>query len=155
MKSTRVTSIVILLAVIGFIIPSCHKGKKVTNVSSAGSSKSHNRGQNCMNCHKSGGEGAEGGWFQAAGTVYDSLQNNTVSSGNVYFYTGPNGKGTVKYTLQVDALGNFYTTNAMDFGTGLYPAIQGQTLTKHMVSSITTGQCNSCHGVTTGKIWVK
>lgn len=154
MKSKK-SYLVIALTLSVIIFQACHKGKKVTNISAKGSSKSHNIGKNCMTCHTSGGEGAEAGWFQTAGTVYDSVQNTINPNATVYLYTGPNGTGTLKHTIQVDDLGNFYTTEAIDFGSGLYPAVQGNTQTKYMFSTITTGQCNSCHGSTTGKIWTK
>lgn len=130
----------------------CSK-KNETNISSQNSSKSHNMGQNCMNCHKSGGDGE--GWFTVAGTAYDSAGTNTYSNVTVKLYTGPNGTGTLKYTIDGDKLGNFYTTNATDFGSGLYPAVQGNNSTKYMSTSIPHGQCNSCHGVSTGKLWTR
>ncbi len=68
-------------------------------------------------------------------------------------FTGPNGTGTLKHTLQVDGLGNFYTTESIDFGTGLYPAVEGKNSTKYMSSSTRNGQCNSCHGSSAEKIY--
>ena len=56
-------------------------------------------------------------------------------------------------SINGDAKGNFYTTETIDFGSGLYPVLQGNNSTNKMSSSITTGQCNSCHGVSTDKIW--
>ena len=38
--------------------------------SSFNENESHNAGQNCMACHKSGGQGE--GWFTVAGTVYNA-----------------------------------------------------------------------------------
>jgi hypothetical protein len=70
-------------------------------------------------------------------------------------YTGPGGTGTLKYTLIADGSGNFHTTQAVDFGTGLYPAVQGKTNTFYMSMSITMGQCNGCHGVTTNRIFTQ
>ena len=133
----------------------CSKeGGNSTNISSTGSQKSHNMGRNCMSCHKSGGEGE--GWFNVAGTVYDSAQTNLLPNSTVFLYTAPNGGGTLNYTIQVDGKGNFYTTDAIDFGTtGLYPVVSGKSISKMMGSSITTGQCNSCHGVSTDRIWSK
>lgn len=116
-------------------------------------SESHNMGQNCMNCHKSGGNGE--GCFLVGGTIYESNKTTRVSGGNVKFYTGPNGTGTLVTTLEIDKLGNAYTTNSVDFGSGLYPVVTsagGQT--KYMGSSTTTGSCNSCHGVTQDVVWV-
>jgi hypothetical protein len=104
-----------------------------------------------MTCHKDGGKGD--GWFKLADTVYDSLKVNTNPNTTVKLFTSPNGTGTLKYTLQVDGLGNFYITAAVDFVSGLYPAVVGKNSTKYMSSITTSGQCNSCHGVTTDKIY--
>ena len=132
---------------------SCKKNEKATNISSYNETESHNMGQNCMNCHKSGGDGE--GIFQAAGTVYDSTLSVTLPNTTVYLYTEQGGNGTLKHTVEVDGLGNFYTTESIDFGDGLYPTIKGTTISKHMSSPITSGQCNSCHGVSTSKLWTK
>lgn len=121
-----------------------------TGASTSGTSKSHNMGLNCMNCHKAGGPGE--GIFTAAGTVYNSTATATFPNATIKFFTGPNGTGNLVYTLSGDNLGNFYTSQALNFAAGLYPAVQGTTSTRYMSSSITTGQCNSCHGVSTGKI---
>jgi cytochrome c553 len=131
---------------------SCKKNNSSeTNISATGGNKSHNMGQNCMNCHKSGGQGE--GWFNLAGTVYTSSMSSTFSNAIVKLYTGPNATGTLKYTINGDAKGNFYTTETIDFGAGLYPVVQGTNSTNKMSSAIITGQCNSCHGVSTDKIW--
>jgi hypothetical protein len=106
-----------------------------------------------MNCHKSGGKGE--GWFNVAGTVYDSAGTQTLSNVTVKMYTGPNGTGTLKYTVEGDNLGNFFTTNGIDFGAGLYPAVQGTATTHYMATAITQGQCNSCHGVSTARLWTR
>lgn len=147
----RISIATFLVSMMIILTVSCKKGENETNISSYGSSKSHNMGQNCMNCHKSGGEGE--GWFNVAGTVYDSSFAHTLGGGTVKLYTGPGGTGTLKYTVQVDTKGNFYTTETIDFGSGLYPAIQGTSNTHYMSATISTGQCNSCHGVSTNKIW--
>ena len=136
-----------------FFILSCKKNEKATNISSYNETESHNMGQNCMNCHKSGGDGE--GIFQAAGTVYDSTLSVTLPNTTVYLYTEQGGNGTLKHTIEVDGLGTFYTTESIDFGDGLYPTIKGATTSKHMSSPITSGQCNSCHGVSTSKLWTK
>ena len=126
----------------------CHED----NISSAGSNKSHNKGQNCMVCHQAKGEGE--GCFIAAGTVYDMSMSNTVSSGKVDFYTGPNETGTLKHTVMIDGKGNFYTTAQFN-PEGLYPVVTGPTGNKKMMgSSLSTGACNSCHGSSTDKLWV-
>jgi hypothetical protein len=137
------------------ILQSCekeHEGCDEDNISIAGDDESHNRGQNCMQCHIDGGEGE--GCFVVAGTVYDSLQLNTVPSGKVEFFTEPNGQGQKIENVQIDSKGNFFTTDLFNFQ-GLYPAVTGPSgVTKYMSSSLTSGQCNSCHGVNTNKIWV-
>lgn len=125
-------------------------GESSTAASISGSSKSHNMGLNCMNCHKAGGSGE--GIFTAAGTIYNSAATATYPNATIKFYTGPNGTGTLMYTVSGDNLGNFYTSQALNFSAGLYPVVQGITTTMYMSTSISTGQCNSCHGVSTGKI---
>jgi hypothetical protein len=124
-----------------------------TKISAYNETESHKMGQNCMTCHMSGGTGE--GWFNIAGTVYDSLKTNTYPNATVRLYTGANGTGTLKYTIEVDANGNFFTTESIDFSSALYPSVQGSTTTQFMGSSITMGQCNSCHGQSTDKIWTK
>lgn len=126
----------------------CHED----NISAAGSDKSHNKGQDCMQCHRSKGEGE--GCFIAAGTVYDMSMMNTVSSGKVDFYTGPNETGTLMQTILIDGKGNFYSTAKFN-PEGLYPVITGPTGNKkYMGSSLSTGACNSCHGSSTDALWV-
>ncbi|HQE34903.1 hypothetical protein C3L50_03610 [Flavobacterium alvei] len=120
--------------------------------SKSGSTESHNMGQNCMNCHKPGG--GEAPAWKVAGTVYNEALTATNSNATVKLYTGPNETGILKYTIQVDAKGNFYTTSAIDFTGGLYPSVTGATSTYSMSTPIETGACNSCHnGVIKSKIW--
>jgi len=139
------------LLVITFL--SCEKenGENESKISSNGTSRSHHTGQDCMSCHTSGGSGE--GWFTVAGTVYDIAKINIYSNTTVNLYTGINGTGTLKYTIAGDALGNFYTTQNIDFGSGLYVSVQGSAAPKHMTTAITNGKCNSCHGVSTDKTW--
>lgn len=151
MKKIIYSSLLMLLGTA--IIQSCSKNEDERNISSNGDDKSHNTGQNCMNCHKSGGPGE--GIFKVAGTLYDSLKTSTYPNAIIKLFTGPNGTGTLKYTIQVDAKGNFFTTDAIDFGSGLYPAAMGSLTTKYMGSSISMGQCNSCHGISTEKMWTR
>ena len=143
-----------LTLLIMVVMLSCeNENENETKISTYNSSKSHNAGQNCMNCHTKGGEGE--GWFEVAGTVYDSQKANTYPNATVRLYSGPNGAGDLIVTLQVDELGNFYSTEGINFGGGLYPSVQGDVQTNYMQSSIATGQCNSCHGNTTGRIWTE
>jgi hypothetical protein len=134
----------------------CHReGKSVTMNSINNSSASHNNGQNCMNCHKSGGQGGGEGWFVVAGSVFMPDKISLNANGNILLYSGANGSGTLVATIQVDGKGNFYTTDAIDFGNGLYPAIQGATGSLQYMGQVTrTGACNGCHGVSTDRLWV-
>lgn len=141
-----------------FVTVSCEKENENENenenkTSSTNSSESHNMGQNCMNCHKQGGQGE--GWFTVAGTVYDTSLVRVYTNATVKLYTGPNGTGTLKYTLPVDRKGNFYTTNSISFGSGLYPVLSGVNSTNYMSTPISTGACNSCHGSSTSKLWAE
>jgi hypothetical protein len=138
-----------------FIFQSCEKedeGCDDDNISISGDDESHNAGQNCMQCHYDGGEGE--GCFVVAGTVYDSLQQTTKTTGSIEFYTEPNGQGQKVKTVEIDSKGNFFTTDLFNVQ-GLYPVAVGTNGSKQFMGSpLTSGQCNSCHGVTTNKIWV-
>lgn len=146
--------IIIATAVICLAVAACEEkeGQNESLVSSKNSSESHRMGENCMNCHKSGGSGE--GWFKLAGTVYNEAKTNTFANSIVKLYTQPNGEGTLKYTINGDAKGNFYTTENIDFGNGLYVSVEGTTAS-FMVTPVSSGQCNSCHGSSTAKIWTK
>jgi hypothetical protein len=125
--------------------------------SSSGSSASHNAGQNCMSCHTPGTSAGNKGVWTVAGTVYTSSAGATIAKNLVVnFYTGPNGTGTLKYTMTANAKGNFYSANTVNFTGGLYPAVVGPTTTKYMGSSVTSpSSCNSCHtgGTGTARVW--
>lgn len=124
-----------------------------TMISRFNETESHNAGQNCMNCHKQGGSGE--GIFTVGGTIYNSARTAVYPNATVKLYTGPNGTGTLVKTIEVDGKGNFYTTETIAFGTGLYPTVTGTTgSVSAMGPSITTGQCYSCHGNSQGKITV-
>lgn len=145
MKNRKVIFLLSFL-LFGFFI-SCDKedeGENKDMSSRYSENESHNAGQNCMSCHKSGGPGE--GWFTVAGTVYNSSETAVYPNATVKLYTGTNGSGTLVKTIEVDGKGNFYTTNSVDFGTGLYVTVTGKSgSVSTMSSSITTGQCNSCH----------
>lgn len=135
-----------------FIAAGCEKGEEnETKISRNNETESHNNGQNCMNCHKSGGPGE--GRFNVAGSVYDSLFTSPKANGYIKLYTAANGGGTLKYTIEVDAKGNFYTTESIDFGSGLWPSVEGASGNKRYMSDVViTGACNSCHNVSTDKL---
>ncbi len=133
------------------VFQSCSKGKNETKISNYNDTESHKAGRNCMNCHYDGGSGE--GWFTIAGTVYDSLKNSPYPNATIRLYSGPNGTGSLMGTIEVDGLGNFYTTNQINFENGLYVSVSGNTTTKNMITPINSGQCNSCHGESTDRIW--
>ena len=99
-------------AFIGSIIllatPSCKKNKDCTetNIGTSGGDDSHNFGMNCMNCHKSGGEGK--GCFTVAGSVSNSSLTSPLTAGTVKLYTAANGGGTLKHSIQIDSKGWIY-----------------------------------------------
>ena len=126
---------------------SCDDDGNETKISSHNSDDSHKAGQNCMNCHESGGDGE--GWFTVAGTVYNEAQTSILPNATIKLYSGSNATEDLIATIEVDSKGNFYTTKKIDFGTGLYTLVEGNTATKNMMASITSGECNSCHGVST------
>lgn len=108
-----------------------------TNISKHGETESHNLGENCMACHKSGGEGE--GWFTAAGTI-----NGSPGDGFVYFYSDTT-VAPVK-TIEIDGNGNFYTTEDLDFSNGLFVKIESATgVVKNMPLKLFSGACNNCH----------
>jgi len=148
----RIVNLIMLPLGFGLLFFACEKEGACDeyNVSQSNGSKSHNFGDNCMQCHQSGGEGE--GCFVAAGSVKNAALTAPATSGQVEFYTLPNGGGTLKYTVQIDAKGNFYSTEAMTL-TGLYPAIKNATGTMYMGSALSTGACNSCHGNSTGSLY--
>lgn len=151
MKKEKVFILIGLVAVV-FFIGSCNKGgKNEHKVSSYNDNESHNAGEDCMSCHKQGGEGE--GWFNSAGTVYNELQTMVYPNCTIKFYTGANGTGTLKYTIEVDGKGNYYTTDEIDFGSGLYPVVTSTNGTKYMSTSISSGNCVSCHGGTSNRVW--
>lgn len=146
----------LILALFTFILLSaCEKeNENETKISWNNTDESHNSGQNCMSCHISGGGGE--GWFTVAGSLYDKTQINAYPNGSVKITTEPNGAGTLVKTIENDSKGNFFTTESIDFGSGLYVGVYGTSgKQKFMSSKITNGSCNSCHGNSTDKIWIE
>jgi hypothetical protein len=137
------------------LFAACEKeNENETKISQNYSDESHNFGQNCMSCHVSGGSGE--GWFTVAGSLFDYMQTNPYSNGSVKFTTLPNGTGLPVKTIEVDSKGNFYTTEEMDFGNGLFVGVFGRNgEEKFMNAKITDGACINCHGLSTEKIWIE
>ncbi len=141
----------IFTAVLLFVfISSCKKDAEI-KISKNGETESHNMGQACTNCHKSGGSGE--GIFTIAGTVYDSTLVNPLPNGKIEFYDAAVG-GNLMLTLEVDGNGNFYTTNNVSFGSGLYPrAVSPMGDIHEMLVPFSGGSCASCHGNTRPRVW--
>lgn len=138
--------ILLIALVLGLsVLVSCKKmfACNEENISSAGENDSHNKGQNCMQCHVAGGEGE--GCFNVAGTLYKADLQSSQTGGVVELYTEPNGAGTLKYTIAIDSKGNFYSTAKIDY-TGLYPKVTSPSgASIYMSSPLSSGACNSCH----------
>ncbi len=113
----------------------------------------HNVGNDCLVCHKSGGGGE--GVFTAGGTVYKVGTTIGATGANVELYANAEHTGSPVASMTSTVGGNFYTKNSINFGNGLYVKITSTTGTSSMMTPITTGACNSCHGQSTGKITVE
>lgn len=123
-----------------------------TYVSSHGSMAGRSMNNNCMDCHKTGA--TEGG-FTIGGTVFKSDSVTRYPNGTVYLYSGPYGTDSLIATVEVDGVGNFYTTHQFDLSKGVYPVVVSSMGNKaYMQTVLTNGACNSCHGVTQAHIVV-
>lgn len=141
------------MIVAAFAITACAPESKVevdnentvSNISAYNETKSHNNNLDCFACHREGGTGK--GTFTVAGSVYASDQVKPYPNATVRLYDQPSGAGNLVATLEVDGLGNFFTTNAVSFASPLYAEVEDDGGVKvHMSTQITTGSCNSCHG---------
>ncbi len=116
------------------------QGENETQISRHGDDEGHKKGQNCMNCHYTEGKGE--GWFSIGGSVYGSI-----GEGIAYFYDDITLPAID--SLEIDADGNLFTTETVDFSNGLYVSVKsGNGTVKQMIGKIFNGQCNLCHGVT-------
>lgn len=147
----------LLLFIMAMIIVSCSHYDELNKngkESITGSTESHNSGKNCMTCHNQSGNEAvsEGGWWNIAGTAYNNgaIANN----GFIELWTQPNQKGKRIYQLPIDAKGNFYTAKIVNFEGGFYPVLldKDKNPIDSMNTKINTGNCSSCHGVSTNLI---
>ena len=112
-------------------------------ISTHNDTNSHRVGEDCISCHASGETGK--GWFTASGTVYKSDKTTAYPNGTVKLYSAANQGGTLVKSIQVDGLGNFYTTESISFSSGLYPAVEYSGQTNTMQSTTTSGRCYTCH----------
>jgi cytochrome c553 len=129
-------------------VPSCKHGKCEDGGSSSGGRESHNAGANCRSCHHPDGEG-EVCW-NVSGTLYDTGGNEPVQGARVRLFGKPQGKGSEVLALESDRNGNVYTSQEVNFGSGLFPAvINANGDTAFMTEAIRDGACNRCHGQST------
>ena len=134
-----------LLIFIAFTLTSCDK-----EISEHSETESHNAGMDCMQCHTSGEDN-----FHTAGTVFDTSMTSPLANAVIKLYSEPMEGGKLKASIEVDGLGNFFSSKKLNFSNGLYPTVIGPGGNKkHMSSSTTSGSCNSCHGISQDPIWV-
>jgi len=116
------------------------------------SSESHRTGENCAECHAGGGSG--GYVFTVSGSVYQLDLTTPYPQTTVDLMSGVNGSGERLLTLEVDRKGNFYTTEPIDLGAGVYAIVYSPTGTQFKQQPVSVGACNSCHGVSSARIYV-
>jgi hypothetical protein len=146
MKKSGIILLSLLVVFFTLCFLSCKKEKAGSGSKSSAynDNSSHNVGSACMSCHNSGGSNTY--WWTVAGTVFkpDSVSLNPNST--VYLFSGIIGAGNLILTLPVDGIANFYTSSSVSFGTGLFPEVKSSSgEIRYMQSSITNGNCNSCH----------
>lgn len=148
----RFTILILFFMIIIWGFSSCSKSTEI-KISKHNETQSHHNGRNCMDCHYSGSN--KYAWA-IAGSCYDSNFTNPYPNATIKFFTEANGSGFEVASLEVDGKGNFYTTENIKFGLGLYPMVIGTSGKKQSMQSIvTSGACNSCHNYTNCKICVK
>jgi len=146
---------IIILSQSAFQAPGVSKVTPASNcgpvvISKLNAKKSHFFGLNCSACHVDGRKGT--GCFTIAGSVLDEDRSRIFKNPVIKLYTEPMAKGKLVATIQGDAFGNFYTTEKIDFSSGLYPTLIGSPGAaepiKHMKRPLNSsmGQCNKCHG---------
>lgn len=118
----------------------------VENISAHDEARSHNQGQNCMECHQQYGPGR--GLFTVAGTAADA-DGEWLTNPIVELYTAPEeDNGELVLRVEGDSLGNFFTTEALPFPEQeLFVRIRSEDgkLSNQMPFPTTSGTCNHCH----------
>jgi hypothetical protein len=151
MKLLAAAMLVIFIAQSG-----CKKedeGEAVTMSSHHNETLSHKNGDVCLSCHQTGGSGT--GHFVVAGSVYKADLVVPDVNGTLFLWTRPGGTGSMIASVEVDGLGNFFTTASIMPSAGAYPQIKGSSGSfKSMPIVTTSANCNSCHGVSVARIWV-
>ena len=120
-----------------------------TYISTHGSMAGSSMKDNCMDCHKTG---ATYGGFIVGGSIYQMDSTTRYPNGTVYLFSQPqdsigNGIDSVVARIEVDGVGNFYTTHPINLSQGVFPAVVSSIGDTAFMQTITTnGACNSCHG---------
>ena len=135
-------------ALFSFLLMSCEREGSgnctETNISTSNRS-SHNRGEDCTTCHKSGDEGR--GCFSICGSAFKNDKITPIQNAvMVLFSKDENGNITASSkAIPIDKSGNFYTTETISFS-GKYPAIISNGDTSIMGGALTNNaSCNKCH----------
>jgi hypothetical protein len=148
MKQIRNFLLVMVLAASPVVWTACHdKG------SDDEGGMNHNVGMDCLQCHRSGGGGD--GIFSVGGTVYIAGSNTGAAEATIRLFPDSGHSGTPVATITSAVTGNFMSESPIDFSNGLFPTVTSSKGTSSMAEPIYTGACNSCHGVSTGKITVQ
>ena len=151
MRNTGKVVLVAVCVIGAILIDGCKHGQCNGGGTSAhGSMHSHNEGENCMSCHHAD---TEAPCWEIAGTVFHPGGATTLPNATLLLFSRPLGQGTLLDSIDFDGLGNVYTSDAVSFGLGIFPAVltpSGDTA--FMNESIRDGACNRCHGVSTARI---
>ena len=137
----------ILILVISIIASNCDLNKNNSNsiMSTYGSIDSHRAGEDCMECHKSGGDA--GIVFSIAGTIYHTNSNIVFSNTSVTLFDDIDVNNIPLEIFEVDGKGNFYSNIPIDWQNGLFVSVSIANQVKRMNGTIFDGSCNHCHGV--------
>jgi hypothetical protein len=109
-------------------------------------------------------EGAGSGVYTVAGSIFHVDQETPFPNILVKLFPNKSRTGNPVAVLEVDGLGNFYTTeDIMPGGKGdgevgmLYPSVvtDDNQIDMPIAFSTSMGGCNSCHGVNIPRIFAK
>ena len=151
MSFTKYSMLVLSMVVLTLALAGCAEDDdEEALISKIGLTKSHNAGLDCMSssCHSQGGSGE--GVFTVAGTVYDDVSSTTVKPNVVvrlYSHPVSDADRALVAEIEVDGNGNFYTTQAIVWGAGLYAMAESDSDMRFMSTEVVeaSGACNSCH----------
>ena len=131
----KVVSVLAMSILVFFI--ACEKTNLEKNISSFGDDESHYEGRNCMECHYPVGSGD--GSFSAAGTLFGNHGDDIIRLYNAL-------SGALVAEIEVDDLGNFYTTESIDFNNGITIEVETEDgEVEAMEREIYFGSCAVCH----------